>query len=123
MNGVDLQHVNRDMDFGRGFYTTTIKKQAESWARRKKGEVIKFEIPKNELDKLNSKVFSSANDEWVKQVTDGRRGINHGYDSISGPMLSNPSQYLNGLEAAKSHGQQTTFNTQRAVDLLNKFMK
>lgn len=31
----DVRHSFRDLDFGRGFYVTTVKTQAERWARRK----------------------------------------------------------------------------------------
>lgn len=30
----DIEHSYRLLDFGRGFYVTTIKEQAERWARR-----------------------------------------------------------------------------------------
>ena len=31
----DVRHSFRDLDFGRGFYVTTIREQAERWAKRK----------------------------------------------------------------------------------------
>ena len=31
----DVNHSYRDLDFGRGFYVTTVKEQAEKWAKRK----------------------------------------------------------------------------------------
>lgn len=31
----DVEHSYRLLDFGRGFYVTTVKEQAERWARRK----------------------------------------------------------------------------------------
>ena len=31
----DVNHSFRDLDFGRGFYVTTVSKQAERWAVRK----------------------------------------------------------------------------------------
>lgn len=31
----DIEHSFRPLDFGKGFYVTTVKKQAEKWARRK----------------------------------------------------------------------------------------
>lgn len=33
----DVNHSYRDLDFGRGFYVTTVKEQAEKWAKRKAG--------------------------------------------------------------------------------------
>ena len=31
----DVMHSFRPLDFGKGFYVTTIKEQAERWAKRK----------------------------------------------------------------------------------------
>ena len=31
----DISHSYRQLDFGRGFYVTTVREQAERWARRK----------------------------------------------------------------------------------------
>ena len=31
----DVEHSFRTLDFGKGFYVTTVKEQAERWARRK----------------------------------------------------------------------------------------
>ena len=31
----DVDHSYRPLDFGRGFYVTTVREQAERWARRK----------------------------------------------------------------------------------------
>lgn len=31
----DVKHSYRMLDFGRGFYVTTVREQAERWARRK----------------------------------------------------------------------------------------
>lgn len=35
VNHPDVSHSFRDLDFGRGFYVTTIMEQAERWAKRK----------------------------------------------------------------------------------------
>ena len=31
----DVLHSYRSLDFGKGFYVTTVKEQAEKWAKRK----------------------------------------------------------------------------------------
>ena len=31
----DINHSYRPLDFGKGFYITTVKEQAEKWAKRK----------------------------------------------------------------------------------------
>ena len=35
VNKPDIEHSFRPLDFGKGFYVTTVKEQAERWARRK----------------------------------------------------------------------------------------
>jgi hypothetical protein len=47
--------------------------------------------------------------------------MTNNYDTISGSMLLNPRKALDG-ETPKSGGQQTAFNTQAAIDLLNKYI-
>lgn len=114
------------MDFGRGFYTTTNYNQAKKWAKRQDsngGVIIEFNIPKNEIASLNSKVFESADTEWESFVISSRKGIQNDFDIIAGPMLANPVNVLNGAESPKSIGQQIAFNTQKAIILLNKYIK
>jgi len=43
-----------------------------------------------------------------------------GYDYISGTMMLNPVEYLKGTEALEAGGQQTTFYTQRAFEILKR---
>lgn len=53
------------MDFGRVFYVTTDKNQADTWAKRlgdkynTSGDVVVFEIPESDFNKLNNKIFDS----------------------------------------------------------------
>jgi hypothetical protein len=35
VNKPDIAHSFRPLDFGKGFYVTTVREQAEKWARRK----------------------------------------------------------------------------------------
>ena len=35
VNNPDMQHSYRNLDFGKGFYVTTVREQAERWAKRK----------------------------------------------------------------------------------------
>lgn len=35
VNNPDIQHSYRNLDFGKGFYVTTVREQAERWAKRK----------------------------------------------------------------------------------------
>ncbi|MCG8684038.1 MAG: DUF3990 domain-containing protein, partial [Desulfobacterales bacterium] len=95
MNGIDPSKGRPNLDFNPsgkgGFYVTNDIKQAQDWAKRKGGDVIHFDIPDEELAKLNIKTFDGATDEWADTVTAGRKGkLNHAFDGIDGPMLANP---------------------------------
>jgi hypothetical protein len=80
------------VDFGPGFYLTTLASQAESWARQRANEgnakavVSVFEYEKT--DELFNKSFDGYTEEWLMFVVDNRRSdfpvLEHGYDVISG---------------------------------------
>ena len=65
----------RLLDFGKGFYTTTNKEQAERWAAIKQKRLLKkakafvtvYEF--NEIllknDTLKIKIFTQANEQWL----------------------------------------------------------
>ncbi len=73
-------------DFGYGFYCTSYEKQAKRWAMTRKGESIlnRYEYRLHpDLKVLN---FAEMTDEWLDFVVDCRRGIEHAYDIVEGPM-------------------------------------
>lgn len=73
-------------DFGYGFYCTKLEKQAVRWAltKRKKHIVNVYEYE----EAVNLKVcqFSQMSEEWLDFIVDCRRGIEHDYDIVEGPM-------------------------------------
>lgn len=89
---------NRLLDFGFGFYTTTNKEQAVSFAtkvymRRKAGNIIVniYDFDKDtafkELKALN---FSFPNESWLDFVAQNRSGTYNGeiYDLVYGPVAN-----------------------------------
>ena len=73
-------------DFGYGFYCTNLEKQAQRWAltRRNKHVVnIYSYMPDSTLKILN---FNEMTDEWLEFVVNCRRGLEHEYDIVEGPM-------------------------------------
>lgn len=106
-------------DFGKGFYTTTSREQAEKWAQIKKNRegndidiraiVSVYEFDETLLDNAgyNTMHFDGATKDWLDFVVDNRRGkISHNYDIIMGPVANDKlyatiSLYENGvLDAA-----------------------
>ncbi len=73
-------------DFGYGFYCTNIEKQAKRWALTKRGESIVNKYAYVNDPQLNICVFSEMTEEWLQFVVDCRRGKEHEYDIVEGPM-------------------------------------
>ena len=69
-----------------GFYCTSYEKQARRWAMTRNGASVvnRYEFM---LDTdLNILKFDKMTDEWLDFVVDCRRGIEHNYDIVEGPM-------------------------------------
>ena len=89
-------------DFGFGFYTTTIKNQAERWAVRSarlrsrfsgKSEnavVNVYEFDKDFAKTLKTKSYPNADSEWLEMVIRCRSDLDykHGFDIVSGKIAN-----------------------------------
>ncbi len=73
-------------DFGFGFYCTRIKEQAKRWALTRRGHSIVNRYSYTVKQELNIKIFEKMTDEWLEFVVACRRGIEHDYDIVEGPM-------------------------------------
>jgi len=89
----------RLLDFGKGFYTTSNRKQAEKWAIIKQKRldepaksfvtVYEFDDHLFECQSLNIKIFDQANEEWLDFVVRNRReDVSHLYDMVKGPVAN-----------------------------------
>ncbi|GAA2849903.1 hypothetical protein Acy02nite_00020 [Actinoplanes cyaneus] len=122
-NGIDPTYADPDKDFGQGFYTTTSRSQAESWARGrygKNGEVMQFQVKLSDLVGTKGKVFpNSGGPEYEKFVRGQRTGSDpmHGYDWVEGPMVTNVGPFKKGAKA-KLWGQQWSFHSKAAAAAL-----
>ena len=87
-------------DFGYGFYLTNLEKQARRWAitRRPGGGVVnvyEFEQKKG----LGVLKFDEMTESWLDFVVACRRGAEHGYDIVEGPMADDTIwNYVDDLE-------------------------
>ena len=135
----------RNLDFGRGFYTTSDYKQAVSWAQRTarirnegKACVSYYEIEEIALDKLKILRFDKADNEWLDFVAANRKGNapQDDWDLIIGPVANDQTfptilLYLDGYLDAESTikrlltqklSDQFTFKTELALSNL-RFIK
>lgn len=91
----DIAYSRNNVDFGKGFYTTPYKEQAEKWARRfkiKKGHSI-ISVYEVEEEKLGSsfsvKEFQSYSEEWLDYIVECRRGrCPANYDVVIGGVAN-----------------------------------
>ena len=136
-----LLKSRKNTDFGRGFYTTTQKEQAEHWTsikidRAKKGRriVSVFEIDDNLLTNPELKIreFHGPDEAWLNFVVDSRKGVEHDYDLVFGPVANDKvftvvNLYESGvldapaaiaeLKAYKTYNQ-LSFHTPRVIQAL-----
>lgn len=132
-------------DFGKGFYTTTNAEQAEHWTtikmdRAKTGRriVSVFEIDDALLTNPELKIreFNGPDEAWLNFVVDSRKGVEHDYDLVFGPVANDKvftvvNLYESGvldapaaiaeLKAYKTYNQ-LSFHTERVISPL-KFVK
>lgn len=73
-------------DFGYGFYCTSIEKQAHKWALTKKGDNIVSVYNYTPVNTLKKISFPKMTEEWLDFIVNCRRGIQHDYDIVEGPM-------------------------------------
>ena len=128
-------------DFGRGFYTTTQKEQAEHWTsikldRAKTGRRV---VSVYELDdalltnpELKIREFHGPDESWLNFVVESRKGIKHDFDLVFGPVANDKvftvvNLYESGvldapaaiaeLKAYKTYNQ-LSFHTPRVITAL-----
>jgi len=143
---IDLDKCEIGKDFGRGFYVTKIKEQADFWAERKglyhntAGFVTEFDFNENAFLHFHLKVlrFDGYNDEWLDFVAKNRdvkaAQPTHDYDIVEGPVandkiatrivaylerrVSKPD-FLNELKFTRE-SHQICFCTTRSLQMLDK---
>ena len=90
----DVKYSYKLLDFGKGFYVTTVKEQAVRWAKRKRNILKKEKAVVNiyemceDLDGFKLKTFPDDLQEWLDFVCACRDGSEEyqRYDIISGKV-------------------------------------
>jgi len=95
---IDLTKCEVGRDFGRAFYVTKIREQAEFWAKRKgrinnsNGYVTEYNIFENAFESIKLKVlrFNNYDEKWLDFVVENRRldASTHDYDIVEGPVAN-----------------------------------
>ena len=137
----NLRYGRKKTDFGRGFYTTTQQEQAEHWtsikidrARTGRRVVSVYEIDDALLTSPDLKIreFHGPDKEWLDFVVNSRKGVEHNYDLVYGPVANDKvftvvNLYESGvldapaaiaqLKAYKTYNQ-LSFHSKRVLDAL-----
>jgi hypothetical protein len=135
----DVLHSYRALDFGKGYYVTSVREQAERWARRKadltggKAIVNQYRMSDN-ISGLRVKTFPDDLTEWIDFVCDCRdeKAIYQQYDLIIGKVANDRvfrvvDMYHSGIWdrdralqeiRAYLNYDQIAFITQNAIDRL-----
>lgn len=137
---IDLSQSKNRRDFGKGFYTTVLEKQATEWAyrkslREKKRDYYLYQYEFVQTDELSVKHFDSLDKEWLEFIKDNRSkgGLQHDFDVIIGPVADDDTMetvqlFIGGIltvdEAVErlryNHvNNQVSFHTEKALNFLN----
>ncbi|PWJ67670.1 Protein of unknown function [Fibrobacter sp. UWB15] len=141
----DVEHSFRPLDFGKGFYVTTVREQAVRWAHRKidilKDGNLKPILNVYDMDDvpaaLSVKTFPDDLEEWIDFVCKCRDGsLEYAqYDVIMGKVANDKvfrvvDMYHSGiwdmpraLKEIKAYPtyDQIAFITQKAIDAVLKY--
>lgn len=142
VNTPDTIHSRTNLDFGKGFYATVIREQAERYAQRfilrnRKGILNVYEYTPTEA--LNVKCFDAYDSEWLDFVAACRMGedVYKQYDVICGGIANDRvfntldlyfSNQMTKDEALKrliyeKPNQQLCFTNQRVIDTCISFIE
>lgn len=139
----DITHSRKAVDFGRGFYATSIEEQAIRWCQRFKrigsaAILSVYEFTEDTSLDFNIKRFPAYDENWLDFVMGCRQGLDTScFDIVEGGIANDRvfdtiELYGNGLigkEAALSRlafekpNHQICFRTQRAIDLCLAFVE
>ena len=128
----------RNLDFGQGFYLTSLRQQAENWAtivstrrgRNAVGKVSVYRFNESQAisDGIRFKRFEEYGVEWLNYVVDCRRGkdISSEYDIVEGgvandSVIDTVEDYEKGIiTAEQALGQLRYKDVNHQICILNQ---
>ena len=108
INTIELSKGKKYKDFGQGFYTTHLKEQAVSWAKRISDRYggnpivteFEFDLEQAQKDGIKIKIFKQPDKEWALFVMNNRNreiDFKHDYDIVVGSVADDNMARLFGL--------------------------
>jgi hypothetical protein len=129
---IDFSFCEIKRDFGKGFYVTKFREQAEAWAIRKgkdhnsEGIVTEFDFSEFFFGDKDFKVlrFDNYSNEWLDFVVLNRKNTTeqsaHDYDIVEGPVADDKvatevDRYIEGLITKEQFLNDLTYNPSHQI--------
>jgi hypothetical protein len=129
---IDFSYCQKHRDFGKGFYVTNLREQAETWATRKgkdndtEAVVTEFEFAEHFFnDKfLKTVQFENYSEEWLDFVVLNRKNFSeqqaHDYDIVEGPVADDKiatrvDEYLDGAISKEQFLQELIYEPSHQI--------
>ncbi len=137
----DLEHSRSAVDFGKGFYTTPIKEQAQKWCQKYKKQgktavISVYDFDESALNELKVLNFNEYSEDWLDFILNCRSGKdNSDYDIVMGGVandkvfntvelyfdnLIDKNEALKRLKYEKPN-LQVAFRTEKSISTYLKF--
>ncbi len=122
---------NRQLDYGKGFYTTTSERQSREWAERRmreheaqSGYVNIFEFDESALQKLKCLLFPEPSKEWAEFVMANRtqKWFTHDYDVVYGPVANDKVYLQFGLYETGAISIDTLIRELKTYKLVDQYL-
>lgn len=90
----DLLHSRPNLDFGKGFYLTSIREQAVKWCgkfvrRGKEGVISNYMLDEDLFQRLKVLQFDTYSEEWLEFILACRSGKDSSdYDAVRGGIAN-----------------------------------
>lgn len=90
----DILHSRENVDFGKGFYTTTLFEQAEKWCGKYKDKIgtaviSVYDFDETAFEKCKVLSFDSYSEQWLDFILQCRSGNDvSGYDIVKGGVAN-----------------------------------
>ncbi len=122
---------NRQLDYGKGFYTTTSEQQSREWVERRMreheaqcGYVNIYEFDESQLHELNCLLFAEPDERWAEFVMANRtqKGFTHNYDIVYGPVANDRVYLQFGLYESGAIGVETLIRELKTYTLIDQYL-
>lgn len=84
--------------------------------------VLTYNVPQSMFENLSGTTFENGGSDYAAFLRSIRSREIHSYDYVEGPVLRNPPAFYAG-KGPVTFGNQISFNTQTAIDIMNGYLR